>query len=115
MSETFQVKEACHNLDQFVSWALINLISQKTSEFFPEQVIRVNDKKELVVELKINGIEVSFKDMCERLAEARETDIKRSAMALIRDKVGNTMDVLHDIERKVIDIAKTELDMFEED
>ena len=84
--------------ESWLKWALIHLISQdgagSSDRFFPE---RNPDKKTPAichVELKINGIEVSFSKLYERLVESFNKNVDDTARNFVKKKVTDMIDGL---------------------
>lgn len=113
MSEKISVEKITegswrHN---FLCWAVCNLIAD---EAVARKVVDHN-LKEYEFEVKINGVEVKFSELLKLLEEAFDKSVNVTACKLLQDKLGNLSNLVEEITRKAMDIAKTELDIGEYD
>jgi hypothetical protein len=74
------------------------------------------EKRQFEVELKVNGFEVSFRDIIADMFNAYKTDVSTEAFRLVQEKLNNLERMTHSIEkvlgdarREVVSICSKEL------
>ena len=96
MSEIIEMsKEA--NGDTFPGWFLIHAMCNHTGVHIKEAFNMNNDCK-IEVSLVINGIEVPVKETLDEMNQQMDEMIRRKAVELLSERVGDTMNILDKIE-----------------
>jgi hypothetical protein len=110
--ETITVNQVVED-DRKLGWlsaAILNMISDKFAEIIPEGA-----EKQIEIEIKFNGVEVSFTDFIDRLAKSYDESVKRAALNLLKEKLGDLTDVVYKIEQYATDTAKNILNVYDTD
>jgi len=90
----------------FIGWALCELVGKKHRE-----ILTPESKAVFQVEVKLNGVEVSFTEMCKLLEENYDRAVKEKALELLKDRLGDVTDAIYSIERHVEMVARDKLDI----
>lgn len=108
MSELIKFTEAARN--DFLGVQICNLLTQLRDENIGENP-PLNEQGErcLEVSLTINGHDVSFRSMLERMYGSYEWAVNREAAKVFEDKLFDLSNVIHDLTKHVEIEMKTRL------
>lgn len=88
------------NRDDFTGWAFIAALTAKdlvTKAFHSTYTAG----SAVDIELKFNGVEVSFLHILDRLREEYDRQVEKAAEKLIDDKLGNLSSLLIDFQEQI--------------
>ncbi len=96
----------------FIGWALCELLGndKKFRKILPE-----GSKPVFQVEVKLNGVEVSFTQLCKLLSENYDRAVREHAIELLKERLSKITDVIYRIEQHVVGVAREEFDIHSED
>lgn len=100
------------NQNNFIGWALMHLLVGH------EDVIKNKprgEEKAYNVEVRIDGVEVSFKEMCSVLESDFDHQVKAAAVKLLQERFNHMNDILYNLEQKVVGAAKDEFGLWNEE
>lgn len=92
--------------DDYFAWATWHIIcSSKPAEEFLErfnlkEAVRDHDKT-VTVEMKVNGVEVSPREVFTELGRQFEALLKRKALELLQERLASSAELLDRIERHI--------------
>jgi hypothetical protein len=98
--ETFSLKELTSERDSWLFFAIIAMINDHGDELFKK-----NDSDKLNVEIKFNGVEVSFQSLIDRMIDSYNTSVNNTAFQLLKEKLGNIVNLASQIERDLTNVA----------
>ena len=94
MNKTFK------DYSEIAQWAITTLAVDKT-----QQIIDSTEDSSLIVEIKINGIEVDFEKIVASINRNFTYSVKKKAKEILSNKLGNKImditDVLNDIKENL--------------
>jgi hypothetical protein len=107
--EKITFDECCH-ARSVVGAFLMKLISDPESKLFQEifEKSLKDDTRSFNVELKVNGVEVSFTQLVETLWKNYNRDVDNRAYTLVKDKFEKATDLTNFLN-KIIDDVKREM------
>lgn len=88
----------------FIGWALTELVGKKYRE-----IMTPESKANFDIEVKLNGVEVNFSELCKRLEENYERAVNEAALALVKEKFGEINDMVYDLQRHVTSVVQAAL------
>jgi precorrin-6B methylase 1 len=99
--------------NSWLSIAIMNLIDDKYKEILPG--VNPDHTKQIEVELKFNGVEVSLSKFIEHLQSQYENMVRRTALRMVEDKFSDMTEVADKIKRYARSKAKDILYLYGED
>ena len=100
MADTFNVQEMIAERDTILGWSFIVLMTE-----LDKLIACPPEDKNYTVEVKINGHEVSFKHLIDRLQENYAFAVNKEAKRLLESKLQNVSNVLETLEGAIINLA----------
>lgn len=111
--ETFTVEEivADDRRNGFVSIAILSIMRDKYKDIFPMKDGVAT--KQVDIEIKFNGVEVSFREFLKHLESSYERLVNKTALELFEDKLNSMSTIIDDIGRYAKDNAKSILGIYD--
>jgi|SRR5579859_3171468 len=108
MGEKFNCEELVKQNRSWLSSAIFNLIGDQYKNIFSKE------EKIIDIELKFNGVNVSFNNFIEHLAFCYEEQVKQAAFLLIEEKINSAMNIIEKFSEDAKLFAKIKLDFWDE-
>lgn len=104
MSDDITIRElvAIGNEDMF-AWAVFHLMTIGPVDSFMEKfkIDASNHDNTVNVEMRVNGVEVSPRQVFKRLAQEHDNMLKRQAAELLKEKLGASTELLFKLEQLI--------------
>lgn len=98
-----------HNNDNFLGWAIMCLVSQNNHKLVP------HPERIFEVELKIDGNEISLRDLIKRMEDEYNHQVKHAAYELMKEKLDNLSNAMYEMETTATRITKRILDVYKDE
>ncbi len=84
--------------DDFSAWAFIASMNGPNKA---QEIIAASPGSPYTVEMKINGVDVSFAQVMKRLDENYDYHVMKAARALLLERAGFVVDAAHELHDKI--------------
>lgn len=85
--------------DTFIGWAVCEMLGDKYEQVYPNQESVLGAE----VRITINGVEVDFESALNQLHSQYKAQIEERAKELLREKTGDLVETIYDLQRKAIE------------